>query len=352
MSPNGDNAPVRSAATSLTAWSSGVGGGPAVSTYGPSCSLCCQPRLSLWQVTGPIARRAAALRWSTMTEHTPGVPLGAWLADLPDSRLVRMLELRPDLAQPPPGSIAALAARAQARQSVRAATDDLNFLHLAVLEALLVLHADTAAVPFSAAGSGDGRSRTAARDRHHARRSSGPCAGVGRHVIRVVAEAAAGLPWYPGQVILDNHAETRPTSPGNRALGDTERELLHRLLEGSPVGRTRTPRRHPTRPAGTTTAGGRPSASAQRRNGDPAPPGWPDASRPASRPGSLQRPRPRSTSTTTAARRRRGCRWSRHRPAARVRPRRSRPSAPHRYLNSAVADSGPRYQAADQADGC
>jgi len=89
----------------------------------------------------------AALRWSTMTEHTPGVPLGAWLADATDDRLIRLLELRPDLAQPPPSTIAALAARAQARQSVKAATDDLDFLRLAVLDALLVLHADTAAVP-------------------------------------------------------------------------------------------------------------------------------------------------------------------------------------------------------------
>jgi len=70
-----------------------------------------------------------------MTKHTSGVPLGAWLADLPDERLVRLLELRPDLAQPPPGSISALAARAQARQSVKAATDGLDFLRLAVLDA-------------------------------------------------------------------------------------------------------------------------------------------------------------------------------------------------------------------------
>src|SRR5262249_58743912 len=84
-----------------------------------------------------------------MTETTPGLPLGAWLAELDDERLVRLLELRPDLTQPPPGSIAALAARAQARQSVKAATDGLDFLRLAVLDALLVLHAETAAVPLS-----------------------------------------------------------------------------------------------------------------------------------------------------------------------------------------------------------
>ena len=81
-----------------------------------------------------------------MTEHTPGIPLGSWLADLPDERLIRLLELRPDLAQPPPGSFAALAARAQARQSLKAASDELDFLRLAVIDALLVLHADTAPV--------------------------------------------------------------------------------------------------------------------------------------------------------------------------------------------------------------
>src|SRR6476469_10558344 len=88
----------------------------------------------------------AVLRWSAMTDHTPGVPLGAWLADLPDERLIRLLELRPDLAQPPPGSIAALAARAQSRQSVKAATDEQDFLRLAGLDALLTLHADTTPV--------------------------------------------------------------------------------------------------------------------------------------------------------------------------------------------------------------
>ena len=81
-----------------------------------------------------------------MTGHNSGTPLGAWLADLPDERLIRLLELRPDLTQPPPGSIAALAARAQSRQSVKAATDEQDFLRLAVLDALLTLHADTTPV--------------------------------------------------------------------------------------------------------------------------------------------------------------------------------------------------------------
>ena len=82
-----------------------------------------------------------------MTATSSGVPLGAWLADLDDDALIRLLQLRPDLSQPPPGTIAALAARATSRQSVKAATDSLDFLHLAVLDALLVLHADTGEVP-------------------------------------------------------------------------------------------------------------------------------------------------------------------------------------------------------------
>ena len=81
-----------------------------------------------------------------MSANSTGVPLGAWLAELDDGRLMQLLRLRPDLTQPPPGSIAALAARAAARQSVKAATDDLDFLHLSVLDALLTLHADTTAV--------------------------------------------------------------------------------------------------------------------------------------------------------------------------------------------------------------
>ncbi|CQD17151.1 DNA-binding protein [Mycolicibacterium conceptionense] len=84
--------------------------------------------------------------------QTPGIPLGAWLSELDDSGLIRLLELRPDLSQPPPGTIAALAARATSRQSVKAATDSLDFLRLAVLDALLVLHADTHAVAVSELG--------------------------------------------------------------------------------------------------------------------------------------------------------------------------------------------------------
>jgi hypothetical protein len=194
-----------------------------------------------------------------MTEHTPGVPLAAWLADLPDERLIRLLEMRPDLAQPPPGSISALAARAQARQSVKAATDDLDFLRLAVLDALLALHADAAAVPLTKlvaviGGRAPDSAIMAALDDLRDR-----ALVWGDSLLRVAAEAAVGLPWYPGQVVLEDHTATpADIAAAVAALTDPERELLHRLLEGSPIGRTRdaAPGTAPERPVQRLLAAG------------------------------------------------------------------------------------------------
>ncbi|MFV9632111.1 helicase-associated domain-containing protein [Mycobacterium neumannii] len=175
-----------------------------------------------------------------MTENASGLPLGAWLADLPDDRLVRLLELRPDLTQPPPGSIAALAARAQARQSVKAATDDLDFLRLAVLDALLVLHADTTAVPVTKLLEliGDRAPEAAIAAAVDDLRDRGLVWGDA--AVRVAAEAVAGLPWYPGQATVEDTAATpQDIAARLESLDEAQSELLQKLLEGSPVGRTR-----------------------------------------------------------------------------------------------------------------
>ncbi|HUO38614.1 MAG TPA: helicase-associated domain-containing protein [Mycobacterium sp.] len=174
-----------------------------------------------------------------MTEHTPGTSLSAWLADLPDDRLLRLLRLRPDLTQPPPGSIAALAARAQACQSVKAATDELNFLALAVLDALLVLHADTTAVPMTKllALIGDRAPATAVTDAIQDVVDRGLVWGDA--AVRVVAEAAAGLPWHTGQVVLEEKRTPDQIAEKIAVLDDAQRHLLDRLVAGSPIGRTR-----------------------------------------------------------------------------------------------------------------
>ncbi|OBK76002.1 helicase-associated domain-containing protein [Mycobacterium sp. 1164985.4] len=194
-----------------------------------------------------------------MTENRPGLPLGAWLADLPDERLIRLLELRPDLTQPPPGTIAALAARAQARQSVKAATDDLDFLRLAVLDALLVLHADTAGVPVTKLIEliGDRVPEAAVNEAVDDLRDRALVWGDA--TVRVAAEAAAGLPWYPGQASAeDSSATPEQIAARLQTLDEAQSELLQKLLEGSPMGRTRdaAPGTPPDRPVQRLLAAG------------------------------------------------------------------------------------------------
>ncbi|MGE2815853.1 helicase-associated domain-containing protein [Mycobacterium heidelbergense] len=175
-----------------------------------------------------------------MTDNTPDIPLGSWLADLSDERLIRLLELRPDLAQPPPGSIAALAARAVARQSVKAATDELDFLRLAVLDALLVLQAETAPVPTAKllALIGD---RAPEADVMGALDDLRQRALVwGDAAVRVAADAGTALPWHAGQVTLEDTARTGDEIAGLIAgLDKPQLEVLEKLVHGSPMGRTR-----------------------------------------------------------------------------------------------------------------
>ena len=168
------------------------------------------------------------------------VPLGSWLADLPDERLIRLLELRPDLAQPAPGSMAALAARANSRQSVKLAADDLDFLHLALLDGLLVLHADHFPVPVAELLHliGD---RAARADVESTLANLRERALVwGDDELRVPAEAAAALPWHPGQAVMESTGRSvDELAAAIDALAAPERELLQRLVVDSPVGRTR-----------------------------------------------------------------------------------------------------------------
>lgn len=170
----------------------------------------------------------------------PALSLGSWLAGLSDEQLVRLLELRPDLAQPTPGSIAALAARAVSRQSVKVATDDLDFGRLAVLDALLVLKADAVAVPVAAVRGVIGDELgdddlAAAIDTLRER-----ALVWGDEQIRVPAEVAAALPWYPGQAVTEDGGRTAAELVAAiDALASPAHDLLDRLVSGSPVGRTR-----------------------------------------------------------------------------------------------------------------
>ncbi len=168
-----------------------------------------------------------------------GQPLGSWLAALPDEQLIRLLELRPDLAQPPPGSTAALAARAASRQSIKAAADDFDFLRLAVLDALLVLRADHAAVPAAEVVSML-TDRAPAADVRAALDDLRERAVVwGDEDLRMSAEAAAAVPWYPGQAVLEQPRPATEIEAAIEGLDESARDVLDRLTVGSPIGRTR-----------------------------------------------------------------------------------------------------------------
>ena len=166
------------------------------------------------------------------------VPLGSWLADLPDEGLIRLLELRPDLGQPAPGSMPALAARAISRQSVKVAADDLDFLRLAVLDVLMTLGADDVAVPVTEV---------------HTRLGDAPAEAVlaaladlraralvwGESEVHIGAETGAALPWFPGQAVDVSGRSAAEITAAIDALDGAARDLLGRLKSGSPVGRTR-----------------------------------------------------------------------------------------------------------------
>lgn len=177
---------------------------------------------------------------SAATRATAGIPLGAWLADLPDEGLLRVLQLRPDLTQPPPASLSALAARALSRQSVKAATDGLDFLHLAVLDALLVLHADAYAVTVAELNKllgrrADTNAVATALDDLRER-----AVVWGTDEVRVAPETAGSLPWYPGQAVLEASDRSADEIAAQLAdLDDAQADLLARLVDGSPIGRTR-----------------------------------------------------------------------------------------------------------------
>ena len=74
----------------------------------------------------------------------------AWLAGLADDALVRVCELRPDVATPPPASLDVLASRLRLPASTARALGSLSWPELLVLATAAALGADSGAVPLSA----------------------------------------------------------------------------------------------------------------------------------------------------------------------------------------------------------
>lgn len=84
--------------------------------------------------------------------HSPGgePDFSAWLAGLSDDDLVRLCELRPDVATPPPASLGVLASRLRLPASTARAVGTLDWPALLVLATAAVLGADSGPVPLDA----------------------------------------------------------------------------------------------------------------------------------------------------------------------------------------------------------
>jgi hypothetical protein len=81
----------------------------------------------------------------------------------------------------------------------------------------------------------------------------------GDDAVRVAAEASAGLPWHPGQVTLEDDSRTQEQIAAViTELDEPRRDLLEKLLTGSPMGRTRdaAPGTPPERPVPRLLAAG------------------------------------------------------------------------------------------------
>ncbi|MGW4328689.1 helicase-associated domain-containing protein [Nocardia sp. NPDC004573] len=171
--------------------------------------------------------------------------LAGWLGARSDAQLVRLLQLRPDLAVPLPSSMAVLAARLEQRASVLRATEDLNTLDFAIVETLAThgvtrtdggplrraeLHVQLCErVPAAAIDH--------ALERLTARALVWLDADEGLHLIPAAAEA---LPWPIGTATEIPDALTEPeVVAALPELLPAERALLDKLATTGPRGRTK-----------------------------------------------------------------------------------------------------------------
>ncbi|WP_306364671.1 helicase-associated domain-containing protein [Nocardia sp. CC227C] len=168
-----------------------------------------------------------------------------WLAARGDDELVGLLQLRPDLAVPLPGSMAVLAARTEQRASVLRATDELDTLDFAVIETLAVHGAADPRTPVAMPRTrlhellGDRVGKkliNAAVDRLRAR----ALVWGSDKALRLTPAAQEALPWPLGSTTEIPDALTATEIAA--ALGELttqERALLDKLATTGPRGRTR-----------------------------------------------------------------------------------------------------------------
>lgn len=168
-----------------------------------------------------------------MTEPTT---LIEWLTARTDDELVTLLTLRPDLAVPPPSSMAVLAARTEQRASVFRVADELNTLDFAVLE-MLATHPRHARGVSDLCDSLSERTTHAAIDAAVARLQARALVW-GDEQLHGAGTAVEALPWPVGSADAPTATEAEITEALTH-LDTGERALLDKLAMTGPRGRTR-----------------------------------------------------------------------------------------------------------------
>ncbi|MGV9413018.1 helicase-associated domain-containing protein [Nocardia sp. NPDC003693] len=190
--------------------------------------------------TAPKARKSRAPKAAPIPATLP-----EWLAALSDDHLVALLQLRPDLAVPLPGTMAVLAGRTEQRASVLRATDEFDTLDFAIIETLAVQGAaDTrngAPVPRPRLREllGDRVTVTALNASVDKLRARAIIWGADAE-LHLTPAAQEALPWPLGSTTELPGALTEAEIAA--ALGELsaqERGLLEKLATTGPRGRTR-----------------------------------------------------------------------------------------------------------------
>jgi len=188
------------------------------------------------------------------------------LAQRSDEELVALLVARPDLASPPPGGVNVLGQRALSSGSINRAGEELDLLHVAILEVLLGQSAGSHGKQARRAVS-EATIRSALKGRATATQINAHLATlVDRALVwrdeaglHIAGHTAAALPWRTRHVATDVATRT-PEQWRERldGLDDPARDVLTKLVTGPSVGTTNDagPGADPTRPVPTLLAAG------------------------------------------------------------------------------------------------